>query len=141
MQLTINSIEELPQLAEKVIEFASSLKIWVFSGEMGAGKTTLIKEITKQLGVSDRVSSPTFSIVNEYETDQETSIYHFDFYRLKTPYEALDIGVEEYFDSGNLCLIEWASKIGEFLPEEYLLISINSDSKGRREVELKRVLG
>ncbi|MFT5915064.1 MAG: tRNA threonylcarbamoyladenosine biosynthesis protein TsaE, partial [Bacteroidia bacterium] len=85
MQLTINSIEELPQLAEKVIEFASSLKIWVFSGEMGAGKTTLIKEITKQLGVSDRVSSPTFSIVNEYETDQETSIYHFDFYRLKTP--------------------------------------------------------
>ncbi|MFT5916258.1 MAG: tRNA threonylcarbamoyladenosine biosynthesis protein TsaE [Bacteroidia bacterium] len=97
--------------------------------------------MTKQLGVSDRVSSPTFSIVNEYETDQETSIYHFDFYRLKTPYEALDIGVEEYFDSGNLCLIEWASKIGEFLPEEYLLISINSDSKGRREVELKRVLG
>lgn len=140
MQLTINSIEELPELAQKIIEFASTLKIWVFSGEMGAGKTTLIKEIAKQLGVSDRVSSPTFAIVNEYETEDETPIYHFDFYRLKTPHEALNIGVEEYFDSGNLCLIEWASKIGGFLPGKYLLISIISDSEGRREVKLKRIL-
>ncbi len=108
---------------------------------MGAGKTTLIKEIVKQLGVSDRVSSPTFAIVNEYETEKGTPIYHFDFYRLKTESECLNIGVEEYFDSGNLCLIEWASKIGKFLPDKYLLISIISDAEGRREVELKRILG
>ena len=93
-------------------------KIIAFYGEMGAGKTTLIKEICKQIGVSDNVSSPTFAIVNEYRITSGEAVYHFDFYRIRNLQEAIDIGIEEYFNSGSYCLIEWPEKIAKLLPPQ-----------------------
>ncbi len=124
MKIEIEHIEELPKVADQVIAFAGDQKIWLLNGQMGAGKTTLSKSICRAMEVLDTVQSPTFSIVNEYLSAQGETIYHFDFYRLEHPEEALSIGVEEYFYSGNLCLIEWAEKIGNLLPEQYLAIDI-----------------
>ena len=103
---------------------------------MGAGKTTLIKAGCRELGVLNTVQSPTFSIVNEYLTDVGETIYHFDCYRLKNGTEAYDIGVEEYLDSVNLCLIEWPDKIAELLPDKFIKISITQLSNGKRAIEL-----
>ncbi|MEC7753215.1 MAG: tRNA (adenosine(37)-N6)-threonylcarbamoyltransferase complex ATPase subunit type 1 TsaE [Bacteroidota bacterium] len=136
MKLKANSVGDLPELASKMVEWAGGEKIWVLNGEMGAGKTTLSKAIGQILGVIDTVQSPTFSIVNEYLTLSGDSIYHFDFYRLEHPEEALAIGVEEYFDSGNLCLIEWPQKIGNLLPERHLAIRIEDLGNEQREFTL-----
>jgi len=104
-----------------------------FEGEMGAGKTTLIRFICAELGVQDEVSSPTFSLVNEYLTARKETIYHFDLYRLNTPEEALGFGIEEYLDSGKLCLIEWPGNLGEYLPSDASRIKIE-DKGGVREI-------
>lgn len=104
---------------------------------MGAGKTTLIKTLAAEMGVKDQVSSPTFGIVNEYEAGGGAKIFHFDFYRLDDPTEALDIGIEEYFYSGEYCWIEWAEKIAQFLPEEFLLIRVDPDSEKNRTITLQ----
>lgn len=111
--------------------------MWVFQGQMGAGKTTLIKALSKEMNVLDQVSSPTFGIVNEYETISGKRIFHFDFYRMDDPTEALDIGIEEYFYSGEYCWIEWAEKIAQFLPDEFLLIKIFIDSEQHRTITLQ----
>ena len=116
--------EELQEVARKLISNFSHIKVWCFNAEMGAGKTTLAKKICKELGVKDEMSSPTFGIVNEYLASDGKGIYHFDFYRLKDIEEAIDIGVEEYLYSGNLCLLEWPEIIDPLLPDEYLQISI-----------------
>lgn len=130
------SLEELDQAAAWVIEKAKEQPIWLFQGEMGAGKTTLIRSLAKAFQVEDSVSSPTFGIVNEYHTKSGQPIYHFDFYRLEDPAEALDIGIEEYFYSGNRCWIEWAEKISEYLPEEFVLLKISSLSPQSRQITL-----
>lgn len=130
------SLEELDQAAAWVIQKAKEQPIWLFQGEMGAGKTTLIRSLAKAFQVEDSVSSPTFGIVNEYLTKAGEPIYHFDFYRLEDPAEALDIGIEEYFYSGNRCWIEWAEKISEYLPEEFVLLKISSLSPQSRQITL-----
>lgn len=112
------SLKTLKDAAQFVIEHAGSSKLWCFYGQMGAGKTTLIKEICKQLEIKDEVSSPSFSLVNEYRSESGKTIYHFDFYRVNTIEEVYDIGYEDYFYSGNLCLIEWPEKIEEILKNE-----------------------
>lgn len=129
--------EQIPESAKKIIDFCKHENIWVFQGRMGAGKTTLIKEIARQMGVVDVVSSPSFSIINEYENDQGQKFYHFDFYRIDHPEEALDLGVEEYFYSGNYCWIEWAEKISSYIPEKFALISIEAGKNEKREIALK----
>lgn len=111
-------------MAHLLIQEAGDQKVWIFRGEMGAGKTTLIKSLAKAFQVADSVSSPTFGIVNEYQTQAKGLIYHFDFYRLDDPMEALDIGIEEYFYSGNYCWLEWAEKITPFLPEQFFHIEL-----------------
>ena len=136
MEVVSKSLGDLPQIAEKVAGFADDKLIWLFLGEMGAGKTTLIKSICDHFGVMDTVSSPSFSIVNEYRAESGKAIYHFDFYRLKNQEEAMDIGVEEYFDSGNVCLLEWPEKIPDLLPENCLTIEIKIDSKNQRLITL-----
>jgi tRNA threonylcarbamoyladenosine biosynthesis protein TsaE len=113
-------------------------KVWLFKGEMGVGKTTLIKELAKQLGVKDTLSSPTFSLVNEYQTE-EGKLFHFDFYRIESEYEALDIGVEEYLHSGHLNFIEWPEKIATLIPQEYVEIVLNKNINGSRTVNFKLV--
>lgn len=124
MQLTINNIESIHAAAETIISIIGDRKLVAFRGEMGAGKTTLIKEICRQLGVDDATNSPSFSIVNEYDTASGDVIYHFDFYRLNEPQEALDLGVEDYFDSGALCLMEWPEMIEGLLPEDTMMIEV-----------------
>ncbi|GAB1463994.1 tRNA (adenosine(37)-N6)-threonylcarbamoyltransferase complex ATPase subunit type 1 TsaE [Pedobacter sp.] len=121
--ISVTSIVELSDVAEELLAFANGQKFFVFEGEMAAGKTTFIKSFCEALGVEDVVSSPTFSIVNEYESNTGT-VYHFDFYRLKNLQEAYDIGYEEYFYSGDYCLVEWPSKVEELLPETYIKVEI-----------------
>lgn len=104
---------------------------------MGAGKTTLIKALARELGVQDQVSSPTFGIVNEYGMTDGNRVYHFDFYRLDDPTESLDIGIEEYFYGGEYCWIEWAEKVAQFLPDDFLLIRITPDSANTRTLTLQ----
>ncbi|HSI91379.1 MAG TPA: tRNA (adenosine(37)-N6)-threonylcarbamoyltransferase complex ATPase subunit type 1 TsaE [Adhaeribacter sp.] len=135
--LEINDLTDLPAAAEAVLTFLSQNPIVLFEGEMGAGKTTFIKAICQALKVTDNVSSPTFSIVNEYETEAGERVYHFDFYRINTEQEALDIGAPDYFDSGNICLIEWPERIPNLLPDHYLLVSITSGGDSKRTITLK----
>lgn len=129
------SLDELHDVAKEVIKNAK-FKVLLFEGVMGVGKTTLIKEITKELGVIDVVSSPTFSLVNEYHTQNSTKVYHFDFYRIEDEEEALDIGVDEYFYSGDWCLIEWPLKIKNLLPLESVLIKILTGKAQQRTIQL-----
>jgi tRNA threonylcarbamoyladenosine biosynthesis protein TsaE len=110
VEYTIETIEHLTEAASQLLKFAGNEKIFLFTGDMGAGKTTLIKSICSGLKVKDTVTSPTYSLVNEYE-GAETTIYHFDFYRIKNEEEAFDMGFEEYVYSGNYCFIEWPEKI------------------------------
>ncbi len=130
-------LDQIQDAAGQLIAYAGNEKIWVFQGQMGAGKTTLIKALSKEMNVLDQVSSPTFGIVNEYETKGGKRIFHFDFYRLDDPNEALDIGIEEYFYSGEYCWIEWAEKIAYFIPEEFLLIKIVIDSENDRTITIQ----
>jgi tRNA threonylcarbamoyladenosine biosynthesis protein TsaE len=123
MNVPIKNINGLKDAAKQLIEFGDKEKIFLFYGEMGAGKTTLIKSLCACLGVHEPVTSPTFSIVNEYEGGG-TRVFHFDFYRLKNQSEALDMGYEEYFYSGNYCFIEWPEKIADLLPPHYIRINI-----------------
>lgn len=126
--------EELTEVARKLISNFSTINVWCFEAEMGAGKTTLIKKICEELKVMDEMSSPTFSIVNEYLTEDEETIYHFDCYRLEDIEEALNIGVEDYLFSGNLCLIEWPAIISPLLPDQYLEISIKLVGENTRSL-------
>lgn len=108
--------------------------VFAFFGRMGAGKTTFIKAVCQQLGVTDDVTSPTFAIVNEYLDAQSRPIYHFDFYRIKRLEEALGIGLEDYVYSGNVCLMEWPEMIGDLLPDDACLVSIEEQPDGSRVI-------
>ena len=112
----IYSIDEIQEVANKII-IENPNKVILFHGKMGVGKTTLIKALAKELGVKDATSSPTFSLVNEYQIDRNQYVYHFDVYRLKNETEAMDMGIDEYLYSGNWCFIEWAEKIPNLIPE------------------------
>jgi len=138
MNIKINQLADLDEAASELLLFAGPEKIFIFEGDMGAGKTTFIKAITYALGVRETVSSPTFSIVNEYDAEGRI-IYHFDFYRIKSIREAYDIGYEEYFYSGNICLIEWPEKIEELLPDHYVKIRIESLSETERMLSLSKI--
>lgn len=131
MNIEVNHLNELNSAAKALLSFSGQEKIFIFEGEMGAGKTTFIKAFCEELGVTANVSSPTFSIVNEYEAGDQT-IYHFDFYRIKNLQEAYDIGYEEYFYSGNICLIEWPERVAELLPESYIKVEITTLSPDQR---------
>jgi len=104
-------------------------------GEIGSGKTTLIKSLCKSLGVRENISSPTFSLVNEYLINKKDKIFHFDFYRIKNPYEALDIGLEDYLESNHLCILEWGQVVSEYLPEKYDFFSLNKINENTRKLK------
>ena len=120
----VKDVKDLDQVSDCLIDMSQKCPIVAFYGSMGVGKTTLIKNLCHRLNVTDEVNSPTFAIVNEYLTDDGEPIYHFDFYRIKKLEEAFDIGYENYFYSGNLCLIEWPEMIETLLPEEYIRVAI-----------------
>lgn len=131
----IFSLDEIEDAARELIAEKPN-KVILFHGEMGAGKTTFIKQLVKELGVTEATSSPTFSLVNEYQTVDNQIVYHFDFYRLKTETEALDMGVEEYLYSGNWCFIEWAEQIPNLIPEMHSVITIQALPNGKRLLKL-----
>ena len=140
MTLSLKNLSELPEAAKQIFSFAKDKKIFCFYGELGAGKTTLIKELCKQLGVTDKGSSPTFSLINEYRTATPSlkgenihapplgvggdTIFHFDLYRLKSESEIYDIGYEDYLFSGNHCFIEWPEKMEHLLPNDVVRVRI-----------------
>ena len=130
------SLENIQEIAKELISTVKS-RYLLFYGEMGTGKTTLIKEIVKQLGVTDVASSPTFSLVNEYLSQKGETIYHFDFYRIEKEEEAYDIGIEEYFYGNNWCLIEWPEKVENLLPLESVEIRLTMNSDKTRTIQIK----
>lgn len=132
----ITSQDELPQVAEAIVSLLGGRTVVALRGGMGAGKTTLIREIAAQLGAADTVTSPTFAIVNQYKAADGRRICHFDFYRIDDIREAYDFGYEEYFYSGDLCLIEWPEKIEPLLPDDTLEVRIAVDSPTARTIEI-----
>ncbi|MCK4879087.1 MAG: tRNA (adenosine(37)-N6)-threonylcarbamoyltransferase complex ATPase subunit type 1 TsaE [Bacteroidales bacterium] len=122
--ITISSLQEIDAAARSFLEEAGEAAVIAFSGEMGAGKTTFIQALCRNLGVTVEVNSPTFSLVNEYFTPEGDSIFHFDLYRIETPEELFDMGYEEYFYSGSLCLIEWPENANILIPDDALRVNI-----------------
>lgn len=135
MTATFN-LKDIQGIAGRVLEHCTS-RILLLYGPMGAGKTTLIKELARQLGVNDVTSSPTFSLVNEYLSESGESIYHFDFYRIEDEEEAYDMGVEEYLDSGCWCFVEWPEKVENLLPLESDVIQLSINQDNSRTIQLK----
>jgi len=138
MNIEVNNLSELDSAANALLEFAGNDRIIAFTGDMGAGKTTFIKVLCEELGVKEVVTSPTFSIVNEYAA-AGAIVYHFDFYRIKNLQEAYDIGYEEYFYSGNFCFIEWPERVKELLPETYVSVEITVLSSDKRLFSFNRI--
>ena len=134
--ITIDSQSELRTVADAILQSLDGRTIVAFYGQMGAGKTTLIREIVALLGSSDVVTSPTFALVNQYSTTDGEAVYHFDFYRINKLEEAFDLGYEEYFYSGDLCLIELSVNIGELLPEDVMTVTIHVNSESSRTFEI-----
>ena len=133
---TVFSLDEINEVAQKILS-QNPKKVILFNGNMGVGKTTLIKSLAKNLGVNDATSSPTFSLVNEYQIANNQYIYHFDVYRLKNETEALDMGIDEYLYSGNWCFIEWAENIPNLIPDEHSIINIEQLPDDKRQLTLK----
>ena len=136
MKIIIDTLENIRQAAQEFISRMNGEKVFAFYGSMGAGKTTFIKAICEELGVEDVITSPTFAIVNEYTSEKlvEKSIYHFDFYRIKKIEEVYDMGYEDYFYSGCLCLIEWPELVEELLPDDAVRVTITEQADGSRIV-------
>ena len=135
-KIEINSIEEYPAAAKEFIASMGNNRIFAFYGSMGAGKTTFIKSVCEAMGVEDAINSPTFAIVNEYEDCNATTIYHFDFYRIKSIAEVYNMGYEEYIYSDAYCFMEWPELIEELLPEETVKVTIEEDENGKRTITM-----
>lgn len=136
----VNSLDELPQAAEKFVELMDDATVFAFEGEMGAGKTTFISALSQALGVDpEEANSPSFAIVNEYRSDTTAElIYHFDLYRLENLEEVMDMGFEDYLDSGALCFIEWPGIVRDILPDDTVHVEIKSNEDGSRDIVVNK---
>jgi tRNA threonylcarbamoyladenosine biosynthesis protein TsaE len=135
----IKHVDQLGEVAKYVSTCATQYPIIVFNGEMGAGKTTLISQVCKELHVTSPISSPTYAIVNTYERSEGDDIFHFDFYRLENEMEAVQSGLDEMIDAGNICLIEWAERIMKLLPANYVRVDISITGENSRNIEVTKV--
>ena len=135
--ITINSLSELPKVADLVLESLNGRNVVAFFAPMGAGKTTLISTLMETLGSEDIVTSPTFALVNQYYTETREPVYHFDFYRINSINEAFDMGYEEYFYSGDLCLVEWPEKVEQLLPEDTMVVKIEIVDENTRRFTIE----
>lgn len=124
MEIIIDSLNDLDKVADALLESLNGRNVVAFFAPMGAGKTTLISAIMERMGSQDTVTSPTFALVNQYYTESEEPVYHFDFYRINSLAEAFDMGYEEYFYSGDLCMVEWPEKIEQLLPDDTMVVKI-----------------
>lgn len=136
MNLQLNNLSDLDFVAQQFIKKIGNRKVFAFYGEMGAGKTTFIKAICKAMGVTENITSPTFSLVNEYKDSHDNSIYHFDFYRIKNIDEAFDFGYEDYFYSGNICFIEWPELVETLLPTNVVEVKITVVENEQRLISI-----
>jgi tRNA threonylcarbamoyladenosine biosynthesis protein TsaE len=134
MNIRIDDLDHIREAAREFIQHIGDHRVFAFYGKMGAGKTTFVKAICEELGVSDVITSPTFAIINEYSLPEGTPLYHFDFYRIKKLEEVYDMGYEDYFYSGALCFIEWPELIEEILPDDAVRVSITEQEDGSRLV-------
>ena len=132
MEITINGLDTIRSAARQFIENIGSSRVFAFYGKMGAGTTTFVKALCEELGCDDVITSPTFAIVNEYTDGEQQPVYHFDFYRIKKLEEVYDMGYEEYFYSGALCLIEWPELIEDVLPDDTVRVTIEEQADGSR---------
>ena len=132
MEITINGLDTIRSAARQFTENIGSSRVFAFYGKMGAGKTTFVKALCEELGCDDVITSPTFAIVNEYTDGEQQPVYHFDFYRIKKLEEVYDMGYEEYFYSGALCLIEWPELIEDVLPDDTVRVTIEEQADGSR---------
>jgi tRNA threonylcarbamoyladenosine biosynthesis protein TsaE len=130
------TLTDLPAVAKELIKVMALKRVCILQGDMGAGKTTLVKAIGNILAVEDTMSSPTFSIVNEYHTAASGPIFHFDFYRIRSEADAFEVGTEEYFYSGAYCFVEWAEKIPSLLPDSYAQVNLISEDDTHRTIEI-----
>lgn len=128
-----NHLKELPEIARKLVEQFPEERVFAFYGKMGAGKTTFIQSVCRILGSDDTVTSPTFALINEYNTEKNGSVFHFDFYRIKNLEEVFDLGYEDYLYSGSYCLIEWPELIEPLLPEKVVKVKIEVETDGSRK--------
>lgn len=135
-EITVNGLGDLPEAAEEILDALDGRNVVAFFGTMGAGKTTLIREICEQLGSEDVVTSPTFALVNRYNSANGRPIFHFDFYRIEHPEEAFDMGYEEYFYSDGLCLVEWSERIEDLLPDDVMKVEIEVVSPTKRHITI-----
>ncbi len=135
MKITISSLDAINEAAKQFVAAMGTNRVFAFYGKMGAGKTTFIKALCTELGVDDVITSPTFAIVNEYTAGDGSPIYHFDFYRIKKLDEVYDMGYEDYFYNGGLCLIEWPELIESLLPEDAVEVHIAEQPDGTRTIE------
>ena len=136
MKIKIDSLDNIHAAAKEFLQNMGDGKVFAFYGKMGAGKTTFVKAICEELGVEDVITSPTFALVNEYTAGDGSPVYHFDFYRINDLREAFDFGYEEYFYSGDLCLVEWPEKIEQLLPDNTMTVRITVDSDTARTFEI-----
>ena len=136
MDIQIKSLDNIQEAAKTFLQNMGNARVFAFYGKMGAGKTTFIKALCEQLGVEDVITSPTFALVNEYTSGKGEPIYHFDFYRIKKIEEVYDMGYEDYFYSGNLCLLEWPELIEDLLPEDAVKVTITEKEDGSRLLSL-----
>ena len=137
--IQINSLEELKDASKELLDAFPDERVFAFYGKMGAGKTTFIKTICRMMGSIDNITSPTFALVNEYDTASSGSVFHFDFYRIKNTEEALDIGFDDYIYSGNYCLMEWPEKIEALLPQNLVQVSIEETDSGSRLITANKL--
>lgn len=138
MRIEIPSVDKIQEAARQFVCQMSDAKVFAFYGKMGAGKTTFIKAICQELGVEDVITSPTFALVNEYTAGDGSPIFHFDFYRIKKLEEVYDMGYEDYFYSGALCLMEWPELVEELLPQDAVAVTIHANADGSRSIDVER---
>ncbi len=138
LELTRKSESELPEISKQLLSFAKDTKVWIFNGQLGVGKTTLIKALAQQIGVLENMSSPSFSIINEYTTANNATVYHLDLYRLKNLQEAIDVGIEDYLFSGLYCFIEWPEIIEDILPEKHMALELKIQDFTERTIKASR---
>jgi len=134
--LVLKSLSDLNVVAEKFLRLIQNKKVIAFFGPMGVGKTTFIKALCNELGVVEIVTSPTFALINEYQTSNGNTIYHFDFYRIEKIEEVFDFGYEDYFYSGNYCFIEWPDKVAEILPDHIVFVQMVENEDGSRTINI-----
>lgn len=135
--LILKSLSDLGVVADKFLRLLRNKKVFAFFGSMGVGKTTFIKALCNELGVIEIVTSPTFALINEYQTDKIETIYHFDFYRINNIEEVYDFGYEDYFFSGNYCFIEWPDKVAEILPDDVVFVQMLENEDGSRTINIR----